>query len=70
MNNDVSVNGFSSDYPMDRKELEEVSPMEYEEYYDEDYEMDLEEGSETERYNNNNSSTYCITCLWWYVIPS
>ena len=67
VNNDVSVNAFSSDSPMDRKEFEKESSMDYEESmdYDEDYYMEEEEEErrETARYSNKNSSTYFITCL-------
>ena len=65
VNNDVSVNSFSSDSPMDGKEFEKESSMDYEESmdYDEDYNMEEEEGRETARYSNKNSSTYFITCL-------
>ena len=64
MNNDVSVNAFSSDSPRDRKEFDKESSMDCEPMdYDEDYNMEEEEGRETARYSNKNSSTYFITCL-------
>ena len=61
MNNDVSVNAFSSDSPMDSKEFE--SSMGYEEPMEYEYYNMEEEGRETARYSNKNSSTYFITCL-------